>query len=625
MRALFPLLLLVACSTPAPKPAPTPPTKTPAPPPSPYSTKPSTSSLRIVHIGDSEAGLLGDVDKGAGGVARAEAIIRALVAKGPAAVVVHAGDTMIPAPELTLEVPGPRDGKNKSALLAGNDVLGVQAAAFGNHDLDMGETFAKDAIAGAPFPWVTSTLIVDGGPLAPLIVEDQTPWVHESAGKILRRAKLCTDGVVDGKCSGGVVGLVGTSPEDIKVISKGAVHVSAPPTAEATLKALQPHVDALRAEGISVIVLLSHRQDVVKDLQLVDMGLEGVDVIVSGGGENLLASQKHRLRDGAERDLLCQKHEPCYPWTKVAKNGDAVLVVATEGDLFSVGSLVVNFDDDGRVTGADVTSRPWPVDEESLLELRATVDKKLLSFELSVRDALLPLRKIVGETPVELDGTREQIRNAETNLGDVSADAIATAARAERKDVKGALRNAGGIRNSIRGPQVSLLDVKSALRFDSKIVVVDVSHEDLARSVEASFIGAGSARGHFPQVSSDVAIVYAKGGADQQHVLVDGKVQAIKCDGSRLRSLVVGGEVVVKGGAVVDPKATLAVATIDYLSNGGDGWFPGQKTKAVPTQATEQSALLALLAEPAALQKSLQKSERIVAVDDAYPAPKCAP
>ncbi len=622
-------LLLMACGAPQKLTPPTAATTATPPPKSAFSTKPSTSTLQVVHIGDSEAGLLGDVDAGTGGVARTRAIIDALVRKSGSSIVVHAGDTLIPAPELALEMPLPMLGvdKPKSPLLVGNDQVSVQVSAFGNHDLDLGEGFAADVIKASSYPMVSSTLLVPNGPLAAVLIDPArdgtpTPWVHESRGHLLRRARLCTGPVIDGACQGGVVGVVGTSPEGIQAISKGAQNVSTPATPEGTLAALQTEVDALRKEGLSVVVLLSHRQGIERDLALIELGLTGVDVVVSGGGENLLASSKHRLRDGAARDPLCERlGEPCYPLVRQARDGAAVVVVATEGDLRSVGSLGVSFDDEGRVTGVERSSRPWPVDEESLLELRASADTKLVAFELAVRDALAPLRKVVGETPVLLEGTREIVRNGETNLGSLSADALLAAARTERPDVTAAFRNAGGIRGSIPGPHITLLDVKSTLRFDSKVVIVDVSHSELVDTLDVALHGAGTARGHFPQVSGNVELVYG--------------VWPEVCPQRRVERLVIDGLVVVDHREVQTPEARIAVATIDYLANGGDGWFAGPpaipgrplqgrsgpgapakppiaKPATTPTKATEQTALMALLADKKNMAASLARTGRIV-------------
>lgn len=625
-------LLATSCAT-----APAPPPAQEALPPSSLrgtlSTRPAVHTIAVLHVGDTEAGLLGDVDRGLGGFARARAVLQALRAQTPHSVVLHAGDTMIPSPELAVELETAPGGPRRSALLAANDLLGVQATALGNHDLDLGESFLADAIKAAAYPWVAST-VTFGGPLASLVVEETT-WLHEARGRILRRGRACAGSFVAGRCDGVVVGVVGATPESLRLITKGVATLHVPDNAAGTVAALQPHVDALRKEGIGIVVLLAHRQGIERDVELVTAGgLVGIDVVLSGGGENLLASRRHRLLAGAERDPRCTVlGEPCYPVIVAGADGAPVVVVAADGDLRHVGELVASFDADGVLTGVDPRSRPWPLDDATAIELRAEPRKEDIAWELRTRDALLPLAKVVGATPVFLDGVRENVRNRETNLGDASADAILLAARSARPDVVAAFRSGGGIRTSIGivgadgtqlGKPVTLLDVKTALRFDSPVVVVDLTHAELARTLEAALRGAGTAKGGFPQVSAGVELVWSTGGVDQQQDVADGRVRGVVCDGTRLRRLVLatatGPLVVVDDGAVPTPAARVAVATIDFLARGGDGWFPGMTVKAEATTATEQSSFLAWLADDDARTRTLASTPRITTVDTAAPA-----
>ncbi|MBM4279829.1 MAG: bifunctional metallophosphatase/5'-nucleotidase [Deltaproteobacteria bacterium] len=599
-----------------------------------FSTKPTKTTLALLHFGDSEAGLLADLETAQAGVARTHAVLEALRGRHVNVVTLHAGDTMIPSPELIVEVEPVPGAEKRSALLAGNDLLRVQAAALGNHDLDMGESFLADAIKGATFPWVASTLRVTTGPLAGLLA-NETMWVHQARGRILRRALVCTGPVVAGICGGGSIGVVAASPESLRLITRGVATLHVPDNVAGTVARLQAQVDALRAEGLSTIVLLAHRQGIEHDLALLDAGLTGVDVIISGGGEELLASTQHRLATGTERDVRCALlGEPCYPIVRMARDGAPVALVATVGNLRAVGELVVTLDEDGVLTGVDPRSRPWPVDETSALELRVQPDRADVAFERRVRDALQPMQDVIGETPVFLDGVRENVRNGETNLGNASADALLLAARAVSPAVTAAFRNGGGIRGSIgavdatgarRGKPVTVLDLKTTLRFDSRIVVVELTHAALARTVEAALRGAGSARGHFPQVSRGVELLWATGGADQEHDLLDGRVKGVACDGTRLRRLVIPGidggpVVVVDGGVVRTPEARATVATIDFLAQGGDGWFPGMKLSMTPTTETEQSSFRRWLTDPAARARTLASSARIKSTDAAVSA-----
>jgi 2',3'-cyclic-nucleotide 2'-phosphodiesterase (5'-nucleotidase family) len=619
----------------------TPPATTPAGPTLPrtsitatFSTKPTKTTLALLHFGDSEAGLLADLEPGQGGVARTHAVLDALRARHKNVVTLHAGDTMIPSPELIVEVEPTPGATKRSAVLAGNDLLGAQAAALGNHDLDMGESFLADAIKGASFPWVASTLRVTTGPLAGLLAEE-TMWVHKARGRILRRARVCTVPIVNDSCPGEAIGVVAASPESLRLITRGVATLHVPDNLAGTVARLQTQIDVLRAEGLSTIVLLSHRQGIDHDLALIEGGLSGVDVIISGGGEELLASSRHRLASGSERDVRCARlGEPCYPIVRTARDGAPVVLVSTAGDLRAVGELVVTLDDDGVLTGVDPRSRPWPIDEESALELRAPPARDDVAFELRVRDALQPMQDVVGETPVFLDGVRENVRNGETNLGNASADALLLAARAVSPTVTAAFRNGGGIRGSIgtvdaaglrRGKPVTLLDLKTTLRFDSRIVVVELTHAALARTLESALRGAGSGRGQFPQVSRGVELLWATSGADQEHDLLDGKVRSVSCDGTRLRRLVIPGidggpVVVVDNGVIRTPEARATIATIDFLAQGGDGWFPGMKLSTTPTTETEQSSFRRWLTDPAARTATLASSARIKSTDAAVPA-----
>ncbi len=546
--------------------------------------------------------MLGDVATGNGGIAKTAALIAAHVERAGPALVVHAGDTLIPSSELALELKWPTTAaKARSALLSANDLLGVQVAAVGNHDFDLGEAFYADVIKKAAFPYLSSTLIVEGSPLAPLVLDD-TRWLTaaDSRGHLLRRARACLGTLVDNHCNGGVVGVVGASPERLTVLSAGATTVRAPVDVAGTVAALQVQVDALRAEGMSVIVLLSHRQGVENDIALLDAGLVGVDVIVSGGGENRLADATDRLLPDMRVDDICaREHDGCYPLWRAAKDGAPVALVATDGGMTTVGALHLGFDDAGISTGADTSSRPWPVDEASLLELRASVDKNVLGLEIATRDGLVPLARVVGDVGVFLDGTRETVRSRETNLGDLSADAIARAARATDATVVAALRNGGGIRSSIgavgsdgvrRSKPITMLDLTAAFRFDSPIVVVDVSHAELATAMNNA-LAASNSSGSFPQVSAEV----------QLRVSSTNTVDALR----------LGEHVIVAGGVVQQPDARVRIATIDYLANGGDGWF-ATKLSSTPTTSTEQQSFVQLLGDAEALAHSTATTGRII-------------
>lgn len=591
-----------------------------------FSSAPALTRLTLIHLSDSEAGLLPHAEGRVGGLARARAIIHALKARAAGqALVLSAGDLLIPSPELSLELDG------QSVILTRNTRLGLQASVLGNHELDLGEQFLADAIGKMNFPYVTASVTVAEGPLrrvvGPTIVE--TPWADDVTGKLVPRVRVCAGRLARGpspsdtRCDGTTVGVVGATTEELRLISAGASgNLIVPADLDGVRAAVQAEVDALAREGITTVILLSHLQNARREVELVQGGLRGVDVIVAGGGEHRLAAPHHRLLPGHTPDALCDPSRlgpPCYPTVLVGGDGRPVLLVATAGDLDYIGNLDVSLDADGVLVGVDAGgSRPWPVDDTSLVALRADVDADVLAFQRRAREELLPLLEEVAASAVFFDGERDRVRNGETNLANLSADAIHRAAERAALALGRAppaltLRNGGGIRASIGGidprtgartaSPIRVLDVKTALRFDSPIVIADITHASLKRTLESALRGAGTSKGHFPQMSAQGVLRYSADPPEQTQTLVDGRVADLPCPGARVRELVIrgadGGEtVVVRDGALPTPNAPIAVATLDYLANGGDGWFPTETVARTALPGiTEQSSLRAFLDE----------------------------
>jgi 5'-nucleotidase/UDP-sugar diphosphatase len=576
--------------------------------------------LVILHASDAEAEILARPASGphpaAGGIARFAGLADALRAREEApTVLVGAGDAFMPAPALAVEV----DGQNAVALA--NSFPGYAAAALGNHEFDLGEAFLADMVRASPFPLLTATVHPSAGPLAPLWYEvplDQpAPWLEGLGGRIVPRGKLCAGVLRDGPagpvCDGLAVGVIGATTETLRRIASRPTDLGVAPTFEAVRERIQAQADALAAEGVKVVLLLSHLQDVSHERELLADGLTGVDVIVAGGGDDLLADPHHRLLPGDRRDGLCDDETRCYPLLHAARDGRPVAVVAVPGQHRYLGRLAVAFDDEGVLVAVDPDSRPWPVDDPSLAEAHGAPDPAGLALEARVRSATEPLSAPVVHAEVFLNGIREDVRNRETNLGNLGADALAWAARRERPDAAFALRNGGGIRASIGsfdeqglrriGGPVTLLDLRTAFRFDNRIAVVTTTHRALVETLEASLRGAGEGRGHFPQVSAEVRLRYDLSRPEQlQDVGPDGAVRGVARAGGRIRELWIGGTAVVRDGRILAPEAEVTFATLDYLARGGDGWFPGSAAglRVAILDATEVAAALGYLEHLAA-------------------------
>jgi len=544
---------------------------------------PSARTLYIVHAGDMEGELLSH--EGAGGIARFSALLRALRDLDPErTLVVAAGDTFMPGPALGVRLEG------LPAVALAHRELPIDASALGNHEFDVGESFLDEILAASRFPFLSATVFFDGGPLGSRQLrpgEGPTPWIEESSGMVLSRARRCVGRLektdAGRVCRGFVVGLVGATADRLETIASVIPRARSLPDLDAIVRAIQAEVDRLEAEGIDIVVLLSHLQGAHRDLELVDRGLRGVDVIVSGGGDDRLANAEHRLLPLDERSPLCAGAAPtCYPIRRTAADGAPVLVVATDGQYRYVGRLGVEFDRRGRVRRVDPASGPWPVDDRSLELLGAAPDERARALEEQLQRAFEPALEVVGHTRRWLNGEREVARNRETNLGILTADSLVRAARSRGLAADVGLRNGGSIRASIgvREPSgksvpIHRHDVEASLRFDDRVVVVHTTHRMLKETLEAGLRGVGTGRGGFPHLDSNAVLVFDPARPEQVRDAEGRIVQP----GERVRELRyrnADGTVVtvVAEGRLLDPEAPIAVATLEYVARGGDGYFP---------------------------------------------------
>ncbi len=629
-----------------------------------FSPRASVDTLRVLSLSDPESDLLphGTAEGGMyGGIARTSALLKALRARrGVPTLGLSGGDMYMPAPELSV------DSGGQNAVAAANNSLGIEASALGNHEFDLGESFLAGMVKAAQFTYLSSTIDVRGGALASLYVADpaaHSPWLADHKGHILPWGLACAGGDLtagpDGKkaCSGLTVGVVGATTEQLRRLSKISDDIAVPDDRAGVVARIQAATAQVTAQGARIVVLLSHMQNVRIDLELAK-SLTGVDIIVSGGGDHRLADADDRLLPQHDPDPLCADHvDSCFPLIAQAQDGNPVLVVATDGQYRYLGQLVAGFDDKGVLTGFEANnSRPVPIDDTSVAELSAAPVADAAALELDVQNTLAPLMEPLAQSAHFLDGTREAVRNHETNLGNLSADAMLWAAQKAAPDINIplAVRNGGGIRAPIgsvdkhsferQGGAIRELDLRSAFRFDNPIVVAMTTHRGLRDTLEAALIEVGQTRGQFPQVSDSVRLTYDPQGLNQTHVVKDGRIEKVQCPGTHIVDLVVtltsGAPVdIVREGKLLTPDAPIAVATLAYLAGGGDGYFPSGKpdVRALgETPPTEQSSVRDFVTAEAAADQ-WHDGARYAPVDPAQPTrlrphgtaaappPACAP
>lgn len=173
------------------------------------------------------------------------------------------------------------------------------------------------------------------------------------------------------------------------------------------------------------------------------------------------------------------------------------------------------------------------------------------------------LKTVIGHTDVELTINdpatgKRAVRSAETNLGDLCADAY--------RYVLGAdigLSNGGGVRASIKAGNITYNDTLSVFPFGNMGCVVEATGQQIKDALEMASRNCPEENGGFLQVSG---LTYTINTSAASSVQLDEKGNFIKVAGSyRVSDIMVGG-------APLDVKKTYTVASHNYmLKSAGDG------------------------------------------------------
>jgi len=123
------------------------------------------------------------------------------------------------------------------------------------------------------------------------------------------------------------IGVVGaTTPLVQQISSTGGTEVVGPTENDmsALANVLQPRIDSLTEQGINKIVLTTHLQQISLEKELIGQ-LSGVDIVLAGGSDTILADETDTLRSG---DSAANS----YPITTQNADGDPAAIVSTAGE-----------------------------------------------------------------------------------------------------------------------------------------------------------------------------------------------------------------------------------------------------------------------------------------------------
>ena len=521
--------------------------------------------LTVLHNNDGESQLIGaPADPDYGGVARFATVVdnlRAVAQNRPpfepgeafrsGEILLSSGDNFLAGPQFQASLDKGVPYYDSTAMR----LIGYDASAIGNHEFDFGpDVFAQFVVGfGGTTPFVSANLDVSREPSLATLAERNA---------IVFRTVVTTQGER--------IGIVGaTTPELPSISSPRDVRVF-----QNVQLAVQRQVNALTARGVDKVILISHLQDIDEELGLVS-GLRDVDVVVGGGGGELLANDGDLLVPGdivsTDPDTGAPRNYPLYG---VDSDGVQVPVVTTNGEYKYVGRLVVDFDRDGNVL--QVGEESGPVRVSGVAPDAVAPDRQIQRQVVNpVADYVADLEQdVIAQSEVALEGRRDPgVRTEETNLGNLVADSLLYTGQQEAAnfgvappDV--ALQNGGGIRNNTLIPPgpITSLDTFNIAPFSNFVSVVpDVPREQFKEIMENAVSAVESADGRFAQVAG-FSFTYTLAGTPQ--VIDDNGV--IVTPGTRVLDVVLDdGTVIVDGGAVLDGPG-IAVATNDFSARGGD-------------------------------------------------------
>lgn len=274
------------------------------------------------------------------------------------------------------------------------------------------------------------------------------------------------------------------------------------------IESLQSQVDKIKTE-VDVVVALVHlgvEDSSGNTSQLVAAEVEGVDVIIDGHSHTVL--EKGMIVNGV---LIAQTGE-------YGGNIGITELRVTSGAVESVTSHLIT--------------------KEEMLEAEVKEDTLAAVEELLVKSEVY-YAQVIGETRVDLIGTRELIRVGETNIGSLYADAIKDATGAEI-----ALCGAGGIGGEIPIGEITKRDVLSISIVVESYFVGEMKGSDIVDALNNHVSNYPEASGAFFQVSG-----------------ISFKIDPDQPVGERVHSIHVGDE-------VIDLQQTYTVAFSELAKSG---------------------------------------------------------
>lgn len=560
-----------------------------------YNLENSTDfSLTILHNNDGESDLFsyqGSADHG--GIARFKTAMdehHSFYSNiGHGVIEVFAGDSFLAGPEFQASLdsgaPGSRTFYDALALSR----IGYDAFAIGNHEFDFGPDvlaeFIGDAQTTNPSLYLSANLD---------FTNEADMLAQQSAGNVARST------VVNVPTAAGVkkIGIIGATTQNLPFISSPRNTII-----NAVAGSVNTEIASLLGQSVDAIVLVSHLQGISTDQDLVPLLNAGVDVIVAGGGDELLVNQgatSPRATYGAAAPASVidtsvfagDAIEGVYPTISTATDGGGnnLPIVTGAGSYGYLNRLTLNF------TGSGVTVEP--TSNPALIVSSAADAANGYAADADVVTDIAPVQTfldtlaatVIGNASVTLPQSSNLIRSDERAVGNLVADAFLAkgqelAASFGVDSPQIAMANGGGIRASIPAGDVTLQTTFNVSPFGNFVAIVeDVTTSDLKILLENCYsktIDADAGNGVDPQRSGDGTGRFAQIAGMQvvydisktAMVIPEEAPFSLTTPGVRIISAKLDDDTDLIVDGVPVPAVTVDIAMPAFTAAGGDQWF----------------------------------------------------
>ena len=394
---------------------------------------------------------------------------------------------------------------------------GYDVVTLGNHEFDFGYAQLMENLKDAKFNVICSNVYLD-----------------ETGESILPACVVCE---LENGLKIGFFGM--ETPETATKVNPGLIKEISFSTFDDLYKAAQESVDALKAEGVDLVIGLCHlgvdAESAPNGYRSIDLfhKVEGIDFIIDGHSHTVMTAGQ----DG----------EP----------------IQSTGTQFAYLGLVV------------IDNETKTIEDNFLLGTSGLVkDPTVEAAAKEIMDKIdAEYTSVFAKTDILLNGERDPgNRTEETNLGDLITDAMVWSvlkeggvAEDEYNHVVG-ITNGGGIRATIQAGDITKKDINTVLPFGNTVALIYVTGNELLEALEASTFSTPEAIGGFPQTSGIKWSIDTTKAYDQGDVYtLNGKESSYYAPKSISRVTIES-----VNGEPFDPEAVYAVVSNNFCAAGGD-------------------------------------------------------